>query len=256
MRLFFRHALIHIKSAMEYRASFLMIVLTQFFSPLTAAIGIYLLFDRFGSIEGWTFSQVLLCFSITYMAYSIAECFARGFDLFSSLIRLGTFDRLLVQPVNVVLSVFCSDFAFNRIGKFVFAAGMLVFACASSEVVWTGDKLFTLALMVTCGALIFMGVFIAFSAISFFTVEGIEVVNIFTDGGRELSSYPLNIYVRFIRDFFTFVIPFGMMNYLSLLFLLGRAPAYYGLMPLYGIVFFFLCCLVFMGGVRHYRSAG
>ena len=58
---------------------------------------------------------------------------------------------------------------------------------------------------------------------SFWTIQGLEVANVFTDGGREMAQYPLNIYQKGVRIFFTFIIPFGCVNYLPLLFILDKA---------------------------------
>ena len=75
---------------------------------------------------------------------------------------------------------------------------------------------------------------------AFWTVEAIEVANILTDGVREYASYPLDIYPKWIKNFFTFIIPFGCVNYLPLLSLIGRrsgSEAFYMLLPLLGTLF-------------------
>jgi ABC-2 type transport system permease protein len=95
--------------------------------------------------------------------------------------------------------------------------------------------------------------------VCFFTVEGLEFINIFTDGGREIASYPLPVYGKWVRRFFTFIIPFGCINYLPLMYLTGRAeqhPLFYMLTPLLGFLFIFPCLLVWRFGVRHYVSTG
>jgi ABC-2 type transport system permease protein len=104
---------------------------------------------------------------------------------------------------------------------------------------------------------IFSGIFILGATVCFWTVEGLEFLNIFTDGGRELASYPMTIYTEWIRRFFTFIIPFGCMNYLPLMYLTDRAAnPLYALAPLFGIIFIAPCLLVWGIGVRHYRSTG
>jgi ABC-2 type transport system permease protein len=114
-------------------------------------------------------------------------------------------------------------------------------------------------MMVVSGAVVFTGVFILGASVCFFTLDGLEVINIFTDGGRELASYPLPVYGKWITRFFTFIIPFGCMNYLPLLYLTGRAdrwPVLYMLMPFLGFVFILPCLAVWRFGVRHYTSSG
>jgi ABC-2 type transport system permease protein len=69
---------------------------------------------------------------------------------------------------------------------------------------------------------IFTGIFILAATMCFWTIQGLEVANIFTDGGREMAQYPLNIYQKWVPVFFTFIIPFGCVNYLPLLYILDK----------------------------------
>ena len=81
----------------------------------------------------------------------------------------------------------------------------------------------TMVFMVASGVMIFTGIFILAATLCFWTIQGLEIANIFTDGGREMAQYPLNIYQKWVTVFFTFVIPFGCVNYLPMLYILDRA---------------------------------
>jgi ABC-2 type transport system permease protein len=114
-------------------------------------------------------------------------------------------------------------------------------------------------LMVLSGILIFTGIYIVAATMCFWTIQGIEIVNIFTDGGREIAQYPLNIYQKWITKFFTYVIPFGTVNYLPLMYVLGKTEGndiFYMITPIMGSLFILPCLLVWHLGVRHYRSTG
>lgn len=258
MRLFGKYLLILFKSQMQYRASFLLMSVGQFFIPFTVFAGLYFLFERFGDIEGWTFYEVALVFGVIHMAFALAECLSRGFDTFSSLVVSGEFDRLLVRPRGTVLQVLGSKFEFTRIGRVIQSLIVLGWALGGLTVEWTGWKIVVLLLMILGGAAIFAGIFMIMAALCFWTIQGLEVANVFTDGGREMAQYPLSIYQKRITRFFTFVIPFGCVNYLPLLYLLGRedTPFYYSLLPLAGFAFLAPCWLAWRIGVRHYRSTG
>ena len=113
--------------------------------------------------------------------------------------------------------------------------------------------------MVVSGVFIFTGIFILSATLCFWTIQGLEVANIFTDGGREMAQYPLDIYKKWLTRFFTFVIPFGCVNYLPLMYLLDKVKGHdilYMLTPLAGMAFIFPSLLIWRFGVRHYRSTG
>ncbi|MEF3303875.1 ABC transporter permease [Paenibacillus sp. GYB003] len=259
MKLYSKYVLILFKSQMQYRASFWLLTIGQFFIPFAMLAGIYFLFERFGQIKGWTFYEVALCFAVIHMGYSISECFARGFDAFSSLVRNGDFDRLLVRPRSTVIQVLGSKFEFTRFGRLLQSVFVLVLALGGLTVEWTALKTATLLLMIAGGVFIFTGIFILAATLSFWTIQGMEIANIFTDGGREMAKFPLNIYHRWIVRFFTFVIPFGCVNYYPLMYVLGKTSGndwLYALAPLAGLLFIVPCVFVWHIGVKHYRSTG
>jgi ABC-2 type transport system permease protein len=259
LSLYFKYLSILFKSQMQYRTSFLLLTAGQFLIPFFLFAGVYFLFERFGQIQGWTFYEVALCFAVIHMAFSISECFARGFDAFSSLVGGGDFDRLLVRPRSTVVQVLGSQFEFTRIGRLLQSIFVMGLALYNLPVDWNPAKVVTLIFMVVCGVMIFTGIMMLAATLCFWTIQGMEVSNIFTDGGREMAQYPLNVYERWVKIFFTFVIPFGCVNYLPLLYILDKVhgnPVQYVLTPLAGVLFLFPCLLVWGFGVRHYRSTG
>lgn len=255
--LYLKYVAMHLRSLMQYRISALLMTLGQFLVAFFSFLSISFLFERFGAIDGWTFSEVCLCFAVTNMAFAISECFARGFDTFSSLVIRGDFDRILLRPRSTLLQVLGAGFEISRIGKFLQSIVVFVIAIPLMTVEWTGPKVITLIFMISGGVAVFMGVFILGATVCFFTLEGLEFINIFTDGGRELAAYPLPVYGKWVQRFFTFIIPFGCINYLPLLYITGRAESMvYMFIPLLGILFLAPCALIWRLGVRHYTSSG
>lgn len=77
LRLYKTYLTIHIKALMQYKTSFFLSVIGQFLVSFNVFLGIYFMFQRFSNVVGFTYSQVILCFSIVLFAFSIAECFFR-----------------------------------------------------------------------------------------------------------------------------------------------------------------------------------
>ncbi|WP_243767158.1 ABC transporter permease [Paenibacillus agricola] len=259
MSLYFKYLRILFKSQMQYRTSFWLLTFGQFFIPFSVFAGLYFMFERFGQLQDWSFFEVALCFAIVHLAFSLSECFSRGFDAFATLVAGGDFDRLLVRPRSTVIQVLGSKFEFTRFGRIVQSSLVLVWALYNLPISWNAAKVITLILMVLCGVLIFTGIYMLAATLCFWTIQGIEVANIFTDGGREMAQYPLNIYQKWVTVFFTFIIPFGFISYLPLLYILDKVQGngmLYMLAPLAGVLFLFPCLLVWHMGVRYYRSTG
>lgn len=257
MKLYFKYVGMLLKCQMQYKASFFMTALGQFLVSFTAFIGVYFMFSRFHSVSGFAFSEVLICFSIMLMSFSLTECFERGFDLFPRLIQSGELDRILVRPRNEMFQVLTANIDFSRVGRLLQSILVLAYAIPTSGIVWTLDKVVTVVLMLIGGIAVFSALFILYAGISFFTIEGLEFMNIFTDGSREFGKYPMSIYGEGILKFFTYVIPIALFQYYPFLYLVGRSDNIgFIFLPLFGFVFMVPCYLFFKFGLRKYKSTG
>ena len=255
--IYFRYIKMLIKSQFQYKTAMLLSTLGQFLLSFLYFVGVKLLFDRFDNVGGWSYQEVALCFGVTMCAFSLIECVARGFDMFQFMIRKGDFDRVMLRPRSTVLQVMGSAFDLTRFGRFF--QGVAVLWIALHQMTLPPGGGWIILLMVLSGAVIFGGIFVIGATVCFFTVEGLEVINVFTDGGREMASYPLSIYQKWMRNLFTFVIPFGCFNYLPLTYLVGRTDGFapiYALSPLLGMLFIIPCFFIWEYGVRHYLSTG
>lgn len=256
MRLYLHFLSIQVKGLMQHKASFLLTVIGQFLASFNVFLGVYFMMQRFRTVAGFTYSQVLMCFSIVLMSFTLAECFFRGFDTFSNIIANGEFDRILVRPKRIVYMVLCSKIELSRIGRMLQAIVIFVYAIPRSGIQWTPVKAAALLLMIAAGVLIFAGLFIVYASLCFFTLDGLEFMNIFTDGAREYGKYPVSIYGKRVLQFCTYLVPFALFQYYPFLFLLDRAPAAYGLLPIVSCLFLLPCLALWKLGVRHYKSTG
>lgn len=257
MRLYMKYFAINLKSQMQYKATFILNVFGRIVIAFATVAGVWFMFMRFNEVEGFTLSQVLLCTAVTLMSFSMTEVFARGFDIFPRLLGNGQFDRFLVRPRNIIFQVLASQMEFARLGILIQAIAVFCYAVPNSGVVWTWDRVLTLILMVSCGALVFFGLYVVYAAFSFFTVEGLEFMNILTHGGREFGRYPYSVYGRGILRFLTFVIPLALFQYYPLLYLLGMEESpLYMFAPLISTLFLLPSYAFFRVGLRRYKSTG
>ena len=257
MRLYIKYMAMHLKAQMQYKLSFALTVLGQILVSFTTLLGMWFMLDRFHGVEGFTTAQVLLCFSVILMAYSLAEIFGRGFDLFPRMISNGEFDRALVRPRGLLFQVMASQMELTRVGRVIQAAAVLIYALPRAGVIWAPDKVLTLALMIICGAVLFFCLFVVYAAFSFFTLEGLEFMNIFTDGGREFGRYPFSVYGRDALRVLTYAVPLALVQYYPLLYLLGRETGVlYMFSPLLALLFAVPAYLLWRFGLRRYKSTG
>lgn len=257
IRLYGRYVGMHVRSAMQYKTSFILSTIGQFLTSFSVFLGIYFMYQRFHQVEGFTYEETLLCFGIMLMEFSIAEMVVRGFDQFSSMVKQGEFDRVLVRPRSNVLQVLGSKFEITRIGRILQGIVVFIYAIVKADLTWDFWKILTVVFMLVGGVALFSGLFLIYAALCFFTLEGLEFMNVFTDGGREFGRYPIGIYGKRMLQFCTFVIPYALVQYYPALYLMGRAQGMkYVFLPLLACLFLVPSYGLWRFGVRHYQSAG
>ncbi|MCL1863676.1 MAG: ABC-2 family transporter protein [Defluviitaleaceae bacterium] len=257
MTLYLRYVSMHFKSQMQYKVSFFFTAIGQFLVAFATYLSVRFLFDRFDSVGGFSYEEVLLCFAVIISAFSLGELYGRGFDRFPLLLGNGGFDRALVRPRNLVFQVMASQLEFSRIGRVVQAILIFIYVIPRSGIDWTWDKVLTLLLMVVCGSLLFFGLFVVYAAFAFFTVEGLEFMNILTDGAREHGRLPFSVYGEGVLKFLTFVVPIALVQYYPLLYIIGREESlFFALTPVLSLVFLLPCYAFFRFGLRQYKSTG
>lgn len=256
-RLYRHYVSINIRSMMQYKTSFFLSMIGQFLVSFNVFLGVYFMFQRFSKVEGFSYSEVLLCFSILLLEFSLAEMFARGFDTFSSIVRSGEFDRILVRPRSEVVQVLGNQFELTRIGRMIQAVIMFVYGILKSEVIWNISKALTVLFMLAGGMMVFVSLYFIYAALCFFTLDSLEFMNVFTDGAREFGKYPVGVYGKKVLFFATFFVPYALVQYYPLLYILGRRTGmFYILLPLCACCFFAPAYLFWKYGVRHYKSSG
>ena len=258
MKLYFKYLSLQLKSAFEYRASLIFDMLSSALSTIACFCGILCLFQKYDTIGSYTINEVLITYALVTFAFALSECFFRGFDQFDKLVRTGELDRLLIRPRSMFLQVLGYKVEFNKFGRILFSGVILFVAILKASIEWSALKVLTFALMIICSIIIFAGIFLIYSSISIFTIEGLEAVSVISNGGRDLCYYPIDVYSGFFRKVFTFIIPLACVNYLPLQYLLGyqQANLLYALSPLFGIVFFVLCYILFRWSLTKYKSTG
>ena len=257
-----RYAAANLRSQMQYRSSFLMESLGHVMEAVTELLGIVALFTRFGSIRGWTLSEVALFYGVVHVVFAVAEGVGRGFGSLESHVKNGTFDRVLLRPRATLLQVLGAALAPETIGRLLLAAVVLAWALAALD---GGPVLGDVALLLWAfagGVAAFFALLMLSAALSFWTTETVLIFAVVTKGGVETTQYPIAVFHRALRYLFLFLVPIGTVTYFPVVHVLDRpdplgAPAVVAwLAPIAGFIFLILVAGLWQLGVRRYTSTG
>jgi ABC-2 type transport system permease protein len=255
---------VQFRSQLQYRFSFILMLVGTALIALLEFASLALVLQRFDTILGWTVGEVAFLYGLVEIAFGTMDMVFSGFDprRFGLEVRKGTFDQILLRPIPATLQVLGSDFGLRRVGRITTGAGIFAFSLSTIAIAWTPLKIALVPVMILSMLLFFGGLFVIGAAISFWTVESIEVINILTYGGSFVISHPMHIYQRWLRGFFTFIVPAIFLNYYPSLYILGKGDPY-GVpawapfaAPVVGVGMFLLAIGFWRFGIRNYQSTG
>lgn len=262
-RLWLHFAAVSIKSQAQYPTSAMLLAVGQFLTTVVEIVAVWALFDRFGNVRGWTFAEVAVFYGLVHVMFALSGTLTHGVEnVGNEFLRTGTFDRLLLRPRTLMLQLIGHDFRLSRLGRFTQGLIVLLIGAHYAGIEWSfGDVLMT-SWAVAGGMALFFGIVVLQGAVSFWTIEGLEIANVLTFGGVQAAQYPLSLYNDWLRGVLTFVVPLACVAYYPILTLLNRpdplgAPAWFGwVAPLAGFAFAALSLITWRAGVRHYTSTG
>ncbi|MCM1048822.1 MAG: ABC-2 family transporter protein [Clostridiales bacterium] len=257
LKLYLKYASVCTQSVMQYKLSFLLMVIARFIISFCELIAIKFLFAGFSQLKGYTYGDVLLCFSLIQMSFTFSELFGNGFKVFSFIVRKGEFDRMMLRPCSLILQVIGSRFEVGRTGPLLTAVVTLFLGIKYSNIELNMVTILTMASMIIGGTLLFIGLFMLGASFCFFSIEDTSLINVLTYGAKTHGKYPLDIYGTGIMRFCTYIIPYTFIQYYPLQFLLGKTADWRLAFYPFGIVVFLLICyFIWRFGVRHYKSCG
>lgn len=260
--LYFRLIGARIRAQMQYRVSFLLETTAQFFATFIDFLTVYFIFNRIPSLRGWSLAEVALLYGLAATAFAIEEFIGRGFDVFHRKVVSGDFDLVLTRPWGTLFQILADEFPVRRLGRLGQGVLVLAFAAHSVGLRWTWPKALYLPVVLVSGCALYLAVIIAQATTCFWTVQAVEFANIFTYGGIEMASYPLEIYADWFRMLFIFIVPLAFVSYFPALYLLDKPdplgfPTWFAyLTPPVCFAVLGLAVILWRYGVRHYQSTG
>ncbi len=247
-----------VKMRLAYRMDFFVDTLAVSFSMVIQLAVLSTLFSKVKSLDGWSFEQVLFIYAFSLLPLGLFNLVSVNLYRFSDqYIIQGKFDRVLLRPVGTLAQVIFESFNISGLNEIILGIVVMYYAGMKLELDFGVQEILTMAIMVPSASLVYMGVFLAITSVSFWHEDRMglapPVYNII-----RFSRYPITIYSLPIRIFLTFVLPFAWVAFFPAAWFLGSEE--FGrlalLTPLVGLIVFGGSLLIWQRGVRNYASTG
>lgn len=256
MKLIGKYLGMYFKSQLEYKSSFILTCIAQLLTLSLSSFMVFILMDKFHFLDNYDIYELMLGISIVQFGFSFSECFMRGFDKFSEVIKVGGLDLMLIRPRNIYVQVFGSNIELTKLSRVLGSLVLFIIAISNIDsITWYG--VLYLFLLLVGSSMIYAALFIFSACFCFKTVEGLEFMNIFTDGSREFGQYPMGLFRREVILVFTFLIPLACVNYYPISYILGKSDnIWYLISPLVTFILFIMSIITFNRCIRHYEGTG
>jgi ABC-2 type transport system permease protein len=262
MRLYIRLIKVLLQSKMEYKFSFISDVISNIFVYIFRYLGIWILLSNFVSIAGWNYYEIMFIFNLILIPYGIAGMFIWApMRNIEEMVKSGSFDSMLIYPINPFLHVIFKNFQHTFLGQFIIGLIAFIVSCNNLGIVFNLDMTFWLILDVLGGVLILSAIMILPASISFWVTKSNALVNVFIQF-RKFVDYPLAVYDRWVQVLLTFILPYAFISYYpAFKFLKNKQdvlfyPSFQYLTPVVGIVIFLVAMGTWQLGIKRYNSTG
>lgn len=248
---------LNLKSLMIYDTDFIIGVIAMIIKTAIKFSMLLILFNLITNIQGWTFEEMLFLYGFSTTACAIWHCFFIDTITIPYYIKTGEFDRFLMKPYNPLFLILIEGFDEDGWGELLF--GIIISIIAIIRLKVFTPLIILLPILWIAASLIYAGIAILLSTISFFTIGNADITDV-TIELNEFSKYPLSIYGTGLKTIFTFIIPIGFTAYYpSLVFI--KDTTYNNISWMFGtilvgILFFIISCYIWMKVLKKYTSSG
>ncbi len=247
-----------IKMRLAYRMDFIVDTLAVSFSMVIQMAVLSVLFSKIKALDGWSFEQVLFIYGFSLLPLGLFNLISVNFYGFSDKYIIGgKFDRVLLRPVNSLVQVIFESFNVSGLNEIILGSAVMIYAGSKLELSFGVLDLAVLMVLAPAAALVYTGVFLAITSVSFWHEDKMglapPVYNII-----RFSRYPMTIYSMPVRIFLTFVLPFAWVAfYPSTWFIGGLQEPWMALLTLpVGLVVFAGAVYIWHRGAANYASTG
>jgi ABC-2 type transport system permease protein len=241
--------------ALTYRLNFVLSMLITLGFNVLFPLATILIYRTGASFPGWNFYEVLLMQSVFSLSNGLA-CIMFSGVLWTTMqhIREGSFEIVLLRPVNPLFFLIASNFDPGSAGLVIGGGVLFAFSIAHTGL-FSFAAIPQFLLLFLGGFAVMAGIQMIMAATSFKWVGNSRIPEIF-DSIMNFGKYPVTIFPKAIKSIVTFVIPVGMIGFFPASALLGRLEpaALFAVIPCVLFMFFGIWLYQYM--VKLYEGVG
>jgi ABC-2 type transport system permease protein len=247
----------YLKTRLTYRTDLLVEILSDLMFQGVNLFFLLVVFLHTDLLDGWSQSQMLFVYGYFMVPYGVFTCFFNLWGFTERYIVKGEMDRVLTRPAYHLVQLILENLDPPSLAGSIVGLGIMAWTWPSLGIDLSWYDPLVLFVLVLGSIMVYAGIYIVFTAISFFTDAPTGILPLVWNI-QNYGRYPVTIYNKLITVLLTGVLPFAFVGFYPAAYFLDRNE--WGgialLTPAVGGVFFGAALLFWNFGVRRYRGAG
>ena len=240
---------------MEYRANFLVSLLSSLLTAMGALLGLIILTGDSQSIGGWSYHEAIVVVGLFTLVQGFIDTFLQpNLNEISEAIRKGTMDFTLLKPIDAQFLVSTREISIFRLFDMIIGIALIMWAATHLPNITFIGVLLGITLMIAGFAIVY-SIWFMLSTTAFWFVKVENSTELF-NSVFQAGQFPVTAFPNWGRFLFTFVIPVAFITTVPAEAIIGQANLTSALMAA-GVAFVLLLISrwFWQWAVRSYTSA-
>lgn len=247
---------LRIKTLLSYRLDFVIGALASAVMQTSTFLALFFIVRQVGTIDGWTLPQLQLLYGSLIMSLALNQMFADNLWSMTHLVRSGKFDTFLTRPIHPLFHLLAERFNHVGIGDFVCGGVLVALAAPGLPAVFSGWHGLYWLVSVLAGGGIFFSLNMLCSISAFWLLDSVTITRVVFDN-HQFAKYPLTIFPYLLYGLLTFLLPYGLVAFHPIAWLLGKPAALPAAVPLvFALALTVLSVTLWCRALPRYASTG
>ncbi|MBQ7307537.1 MAG: ABC-2 family transporter protein [Clostridia bacterium] len=249
LKLIFSYLKLNIKKEWQYKASFIMQIVTMLLNDLFFIIQWLIIFSLVDNIGGYGFRETMLLWSIGAGAYGFSHLFFGGAWKIKDYVYDGKMDVYFTQPKNLLINVCCSQTNISALGDLLYTFVILIIIKAP----WWW--FLAMIPVLTFSGMIYASVYVFYVSLCFHVKGGESLARMVESTTTKVQNYPPAIFSNGVKFIMSTLIPVVFYSFMPVEYIfLSFNPLYLLVYLGVTVLWVSIAFLVFKLGIKKYNS--
>jgi ABC-2 type transport system permease protein len=276
LRLYPRYLAMALKSRLVYRVDWLIGIVGFLLSNICNFFVLYLVMAPVSTIVGWDIAMIMFMYGFYLIPMGVDHLFTDNLWMYGGYyIKDGDLDRILMKPLNPLFQMIAEGFQYEGFGEVILGVAFMASFGSKLSISWSLNNVIPLILCGLFAIPVYTSIKLFTMSVAFYSKRSLGLMST-VYGFRDFARYPQDVYSqggifgKVVRNVLLFIIPFGLIVYTPIAFLLFPEKSvpvlWFALAPnmwLLSAAIFLVSSLMFVAayrffrfGLRHYESSG